>query len=117
MSSEKDLISPPPPYPSVSPVQPLIINTDISNINDYLPWSIINLFCGWGFFGIIPLVFSIVCRNDKSINNLSGAQTMSKLALVFNILISIGGAIGWAIFIMLISNHITILGFSYGNKQ
>ncbi|CAF0938846.1 unnamed protein product [Rotaria sordida] len=114
MSVEKDsLPSPPPPYPypypSATSVQPLLITVDTSYINDYLPWSIVNLLCGWGFFGIIPLVFSIICRNDKSVNNLSGAQTMSKLALVFNILITIGGIIGWAIFIILIPHYISTL--------
>ncbi|CAF3682424.1 unnamed protein product [Rotaria sp. Silwood1] len=115
MSFEKDSLSPPPPPysdPPVSSIHPLIINADVSYINDYLPWSIINLFCGWGFFGIIPLVFSIICRNDKSINNLSGAQTMSKLALVFNLIVTLGGVIGWAIFILVISNYIAILSFS-----
>lgn len=95
MSFDKEL--PPPPY-TESPVYPLPMTPDISYINDYLSWSIVNVFLGWGFLGIIPLVFSIVCRNNKSINNLNGAETMSSLAFIFNILITIGGLIGWVVF-------------------
>jgi len=82
---------------------------DISYINDYLPWSIANLFFGWGLFGIIPLIFSIICRNNKNINNLNGAHTMSTMALVFNILITIAGLIGWTAFIVFIYIYMSAL--------
>jgi hypothetical protein len=93
----------PPSYPITS-VYPLPMIPDISYINDYLPWSIVNLFFGYGLFGIIPLIFSIICRNNKNINDINGAQTMSTLALIFNILITIGGIIGWIIFIIYIAS-------------
>jgi hypothetical protein len=99
MESEKD---PPPPYPF-----PMI--PDISYINDYLPWSIANLFFGWGVFGIIPLIFSIICRNKKNINDLNGADNMSTLALIFNIFITIGGIIGWTIMILYLPVYIVSL--------
>jgi hypothetical protein len=105
MSYNKDQ---PPPYPVV-PVFPLPMIPDLSHINDYLPWSIVNLFLGWGFFGVIPLVFSIVCRTNKSNNDLNGAQSMSTLALVFNILVTLIGIIGWTIFIIFMSIYITAL--------
>jgi hypothetical protein len=92
----------PPSYP-ISPVYPLPMTPDISNINDYLPWSIANLLLGYGLFGIIPIIFSNLCRKNKDINNMHGAQTMSTLALVFNIFITIGGIIGWTIFIVSMS--------------
>ena len=73
---------------------------DAGYVRDYLVWSIVNLFCGWGILGVFPLVCSIMCRNDKTINNYSGAQSWSTLALVSNIFITITGAIGWIIFIV-----------------
>ncbi len=75
----------------------------ISEINDYLPWSIVNLFFGCGLFGIIPLVLSIICRNYKQTNNPMGAENMSKLTLFFNFLITIAGIIGWTIFVIYIT--------------
>lgn len=110
MSFEKD---PPPPYPYLYPPvtsyeQPT--NTfDVSSISDYLPWSILNLFFGWGIFGIVPLILSIVCRNDKSNNNLTGARTMSTLALTFNIIVTFGGIIGWVIFIILATSYVSAI--------
>jgi hypothetical protein len=74
----------------------------IAKIHDWLPWSIINIFIGWIFAGILPLIFSLVCRSYKSSNNASGARTMSILALVFNILVSVGGLIGLILLIVLI---------------
>ncbi|CAF3359028.1 unnamed protein product [Rotaria socialis] len=106
MSLEKDL---PPPYSPVAFHETLPINLDASAVSDYLPWSIVNLFFGWGFFGIIPLVCSIVCRNEKSANNLNGARTMSTMALILNIIITTGGVIGWIAFIVLASGYIVAL--------
>jgi len=71
------------------------IDSSIANIRDWLPWSIINIFIGWLFAGILPLIFSIICRSHKSSNNASGARTMSTLALVFNILVTLAGIGGW----------------------
>lgn len=68
---------------------------DINNVKDYLAWSIVNLCCGFVVGGILPLIFSIICRNNKNTNNYSGAQSMSTLALVFNIIITILGGLGW----------------------
>jgi hypothetical protein len=91
---------PPPTYiaPSqgISVLIPYGMQTglNIHAIRDYLAWSLINLFCGWGIGGFIPLIFSILCRNSKSTNDYSGAQTMSTLALVANIIITIAGVIG-----------------------
>jgi hypothetical protein len=75
------------------------MQSDANIVKDYLVWSIINIFCGWGIAGLIPLVFSLLCRNNKSMNNYSGARSMSTLALVSNIIITIGGLIGWITFI------------------
>jgi hypothetical protein len=71
-----------------------LASPDVSQIKDWLIWSIINLFIGWGG-GLLPLIFSIICRNNKNNNDAHGARTMSTLALVFNILATIGGVIGW----------------------
>ncbi|UJR22075.1 hypothetical protein I4U23_025141 [Adineta vaga] len=101
MSFNKET-SPPPPPPPYPGTTTLTIVSERPYVNDYLPWSILNLFLGWGFFGVIPLVFSIICRNYKNTNNFIGAQTMSSLALTFNLLITLGGLIGWIVFIVLI---------------
>ncbi|CAF1510701.1 unnamed protein product [Adineta ricciae] len=68
---------------------------EVSQIRDWLPWSITNMFIGWIIGGILPLIFSLVCRNYKRSNNASSARTMSILALVFNILVTLGGIGGY----------------------
>jgi hypothetical protein len=78
------------------------MGVEVAFIKDYLIWSIINLVCGWGL-GLIPLIFSILCRNSKMVNDVSGAQSMSTLALVSNIIISILGGIGWLSFIIVMA--------------
>jgi len=77
-------------------------NPSITQIRDWLPWSIVNIFIGWLFAGIVPLIFSIVCRSHKRTNNESGARTMGTLALVFNILVTLGGIAGWITLIVLV---------------
>ena len=71
-----------------------VVAPDIHFIRDWLVWSIVNLFLGWGA-GLLPLIFSLICRSNKQANDVHGARTMSTLALVFNILATIGGIIGW----------------------
>ncbi|CAF3753337.1 unnamed protein product [Rotaria socialis] len=62
---------------------------DIRKINDWLPWSIISLCVGGLLIGVIPLIFSLVCRSKKGKNDVKGARTMSKLALVFNVIVTV----------------------------
>jgi hypothetical protein len=77
-------------------------NPSIAQIRDWLPWSIVNIFIGWLFAGIVPLIFSIVCRSHKRSNDASGARTMGTLALVFNILVTLGGIAGWITLIVVV---------------
>ena len=89
----------PPPYVASAYVVP---SRPVSAfyVRDYLVWSVINIFCGWGLLGLIPLVCSIICRNNKNVNNYSAAQSWSTLALIANIIIiTIVGAISWITFI------------------
>ena len=79
------------------------MTSHISEINDYLLWSTINLFFGFGVFGIVPLVLSMICRNNKRTNNVIEAESMSTLALFFNLVITIGGIIGWTVFIIYVT--------------
>jgi len=98
--------------PYVVPVVPIYgVQTalNISLIKDYLAWSLINLCCGWGIGGFIPLIFSILCRNYKSVNDYSGAQSMSTIALIFNIIVTVGGVIGWIIFIIIMVIYIAAI--------
>ena len=74
---------------------------DVTRIHDWLIWSIINMFVGWGT-GLLPLIFSLICRTKKQDNDVHGARTMSTLALVFNILSTIGGIIGWIVLILVL---------------
>ena len=53
------------PYPLTSSVQP-----DTYKIHDWLPWSIINLFIGGIVLGFLPLMFSVICRNNKKYNEI-----------------------------------------------
>lgn len=96
--------APPPLYTSppmyTPPVPQFFPAPEVHKIRDWLPWSIISIFIGWGFGGIIPLIFSIICRSNKRKNDVQGARSMSNLALVFNILITIGGILGWIGFII-----------------
>ncbi len=70
-------------------------NLEIVQIRDWLPWSITNMFFGWLLGGILPLIFSLICRRYKQSNNAGGAKTMSVLALIFNILVTLAGIAGW----------------------
>ena len=75
-------------YPQ-APVAPSAPSVDVRKIRDWLPWSIINLFLGGLLLGLLPLIFSIICRSNKKKNNAASAKTMSTLALVFNILVTV----------------------------
>jgi hypothetical protein len=83
-------------------IQQYYNNPTIAQIRDWLPWSIVNMFIGWLLGGILPLIFSIICRSHKRSNNESGARTMSTLALVFNILVTLGGLAGWITLIVVL---------------
>ena len=72
-------------------------------VRDYLIWSIVNLFCGWGVLGCIPLICSIQCRSYKSMNDYAQAQAWSRWALIANISVTIGGLILWIIFIIIMA--------------
>jgi len=90
------------PVTQVQYITPMM-SPAVSSIRDWLPWSIVNIFIGWLFAGILPLIFSLMCRSYKLSNNESGARTMSTLALVFNILITLGGLAGWITLIVLVT--------------
>lgn len=95
-----DSVYMPPPPPS--PHHVTTLSTDINKIRDWLPWSIINIFLSWGIGGIIPLIFTMLCRQNKRNNELHGAQTMSKLSLIFNIIATLSGIAGWVSLIILL---------------
>jgi hypothetical protein len=99
--------APTPVY--LPPMQQFVPAPEIHHIRDWLPWSILSLFIGWGFAGIIPLVFSIICRSNKRKNDVQGARSMSTLALVFNIIITIGGILAWIGFIIWLVFYIRAL--------
>ena len=86
---------------------------EIQKIRDWLPWSIANIFLGWGIAGLLPLIFTLLCRNDKRNNDLTGARTMSTLALVFNIVITLLGIAGWICLVILLINVRRMYYFSY----
>ena len=79
------------------PQMPIIYHQqrNAGQIKDYLVWSILNLLFGWFLGGILPLIFSLICRSNKNVNDYNGAKTMSTLALIFNILVTVCGLLGW----------------------
>jgi hypothetical protein len=79
----------------ISSVHHLNTPSEIHKIRDWLPLSIVNLFLGCGIGGVIPFIFSMLCRSNKQNNDVNNARTMSTLALMFNIIVTIGGSIGW----------------------
>ena len=88
----------PPNY--IPPSHQFVPAPEVHKIRDWLPWSIISLIIGWGLGGVLPLIFSIICRSRKRTNDYEGARTMSTLALVFNIIITICGILAWIGFII-----------------
>jgi hypothetical protein len=60
-------------------------------------------------FRLWVIIFSIICRNNKQNNNPTGAENMIRLALFFNLIITIGEIIAWTIFIIYISIYRTVL--------
>jgi len=84
-------------YPPVyePPINQFVPIPEVHKIRDWLVWSIISVFVGWGLVGVIPLIFSIICRSNKRSNDIQGARLMSTLALVFNIIITLAGIAGW----------------------
>jgi len=97
----------------ISSPQHITTISEIQKIRDWLPWSIVNIFVGWGFGGLFPLIFTILCRNNKRNNNLNGARTMSTLALVFNIISTLSGIAGWVYLIILLVHVRPISRFYY----
>ena len=86
----------------ISTIHHVSPGVQVERIRDWLPWSIVNIFVGWGIGGLLPLIFTLLCRNDKRRNDLQGARTMSTLAFVFNIIITLSGLAGWICFIILL---------------
>jgi hypothetical protein len=85
----------------------------IAKIHDWLPWSIINIFIGWIFVAILPLIFSLLCRSYKRSNNARGAKTMGTFALIFNILVTMSGIAAWIALIAIIATANSISNCYY----
>lgn len=86
------------PAAQVHIIQPYY-DPEIAKIIEWLPWSIINVLLGWILGGIIGLILSLMCRSRKIANDVRGAKKFSLMALIFNILFTLGGGIGWSILI------------------
>ena len=91
-----------PPHVYPQPVHQFIQvpAPEVRSIRDWLPWSIITIFVAWGLIGFVPLIFSLICRSRKRDNDIHGARTMSTLALVFNIILTLLGIAAWVGFIV-----------------
>jgi len=83
----------------VYPTKYVHASPEIHKIRDWLLWSIINIFLALGG-GLLPLIFSLICRSNKRNHDVIGARTMSSLALAFNILATLGGIFFWIILIL-----------------
>lgn len=60
-----------------------------AHINDYMIWSIINVFLGGIFLGLIVLLLSSQTRKRKIEGDVAGATSMSKITLACNIIITL----------------------------
>jgi hypothetical protein len=89
------------------------IDPSTALIRDWLPWSIINIFIGWIFVAILPLIFSLLCRSYKRSNNARGAKTMGTFALIFNILVTMSGIAAWIALIAIIATANSISNCYY----
>ncbi|CAF1102383.1 unnamed protein product [Adineta steineri] len=63
------------------------------NVSDYLKCSILNSLCCLWPVGILAIVMSVITKKNKASGDLEGARKFSKLAIVFNILSTVGGII------------------------
>lgn len=88
----------------VSPTNCIGTDPEIQKIRDWLAWSIFNIFFAWGG-GFLPFIFSFICRSKKRNNDVNRAQTMSKLALIFNILATLSGIFCWILVIVLLISY------------
>lgn len=59
------------------------------HINDYMIWSIINVFLGGCLLGMIAVLLSSQTRKRKMSGDVAGATSMSKMTLICNILITL----------------------------
>jgi hypothetical protein len=86
----------------IPPSHHVITTSEIQKIREWLLWSIFNIFFGWGLAGLTPLLFSMLCRYNKRNNDLHGAQAMSNLAFILNIVATLSGIAGWVFLIVLL---------------
>ncbi|CAF1126335.1 unnamed protein product [Adineta steineri] len=78
-------------YIVMAGAQQFIVNQ--VNVSDYLICSIFNSLCCLWPVGIIATVMSVITKKKKANCDLEGARKFSKLAIVFNILSTLGGII------------------------
>jgi hypothetical protein len=102
-----------PPQVYAPPIHQFIPAPEAYKIRDWLPWSIINIFLGWFFGGIIALVFSVICRSKKRENDIQGARLMSTLALVVNIISTLIGIAAWIGLIVYIVVYVRAVNHVY----
>jgi hypothetical protein len=60
-----------------------------AQIKDYMIWSIINLFLGGLFLGLIAILLSLQTRRRKMDGDVIGARSLSRITLACNALITI----------------------------
>ena len=67
------------------------------DIDDYLFWSIFNFLCCSSLFGAISMVFSLITRTDKKLNQHLRASLTSKIAYKFNLIATL---LGFSVFLI-----------------
>jgi hypothetical protein len=108
-------LPPPPPYSRLTPppIQPYMYSPSLAfitqmqtthhgvlvpgnfifsqtaHIRDYMVWSIANVFLGGFLLGFIPVYLSMQTKKRKQEGDIERARTMSRITLIFNILITI----------------------------
>lgn len=88
-SSPPMFITQAPPQTQTILVTGALMSPEILLIKDYMVWSIINIFLGGLFLGLIAVLLSSQTRKRKMEGDISGARTMSTITMIFNIIVTI----------------------------
>lgn len=74
-------------------VAPIMIDVNINNIESYMGWSILNIFCCCLCFGLLACFYSSETNDAKIRGDILGALNASRKARTINIIATILGII------------------------
>jgi hypothetical protein len=74
------------------------IPAETAHIRDYMCWSLVNVFFGGLFLGVISLLLSSSVRNHKIEGHVGEAQNMSIITAIWNGFLTLAGIAGIVLF-------------------